>query len=246
MDTGKTQKLMRSAWEVALELLWPTRCAVCDLPGERVLCKQCEDALETIDACKACPRCGAPYGHAQCTECNDVMLRAAGIDHFPIDAMAHALVLDDAARRIVSVYKDSDERRLSSFIAERMARLVSPQEVREGYVITYIPDSREAFRRRGFDHGRELALSLSNLCGLECLDAFERPKSVDQRKLGRQDRIQNMQGRLCVRADCRVPKRVIVADDVCTTGATIYAACAALRDAGATSIHAITFAQVMD
>lgn len=231
---------------MALETLWPTRCAVCDLPGEHVLCERCESALVPVDSCRACPRCGAPYGRVQCTECNDVMLAAAGMEGFPIDAMAHALVLDEAARRIVGIYKDSDERRLSTVIAERMARLVSPQERREGYAVAYIPDSREAFRRRGFDHAREIACEVAALCGLECVDAFERPRSADQRKLGRRDRIQNMQGRLRVREGLRVPDKVIVADDVCTTGATMYAACSALRDAGAASIHAITFAQVMD
>ena len=239
-------RLLHAAWEVALETLWPTRCAVCDLPGERVLCARCEEKLASIDSCKACPRCGAPYGLTQCTECNDVMLNAAGIDHFPLDAMAHALVLDEAARRIVSVYKDSDERRLCSFIAERMARLVSPEEIQASYAITYIPDSREAFRRRGFDHGQELAAEMAQLCRLPCIDAFERPRSADQRKLGRYDRIKNMQGQLQVRSGLEVPEKLIVVDDVCTTGATIYAACTALREAGATSIHAITFAQVME
>lgn len=246
MAVGSVQRILHEAWEVALETLWPTRCAVCDLPGEHVLCEKCERALVPVDACKACPRCGAPYGQAQCTECNSVMLAAAGMERFPIDAMAHALVLDDAARRIISVYKDSDERRLCAVIAERMARLVTPEERREGYAVAYIPDSREAYRRRGFDHAQEIARELAGLCGLECVDAFERPKSADQRKLGRHDRIQNMQGRLLVREGFPVPEKVIVVDDVCTTGATIYAACTALRDAGASSIHAITFAQVMD
>ena len=246
MVAGNVQRFLHEAWEVALETLWPTRCAVCDLPGERVLCERCESALVPVDVCRACPRCGAPFGQVQCTECNAVMLAAAGMERFPIDRMAHALVFDDAARRIVSVYKDSDERRLRAMIAERMARLVSLEERSEGYAIAYIPDSRKAYRRRGFDHGHEIAHELAELCDLECIDAFERPRSADQRKLGRHDRIQNMQGRLRVREGLRVPGKVIVVDDVCTTGATIYAACAALRDAGATSIHAITFAQVMD
>lgn len=246
MNDSKLKRLLHEAWEVTLEALWPTRCAVCDLPGEHVLCERCEEALVPVDACRACPRCGAPYGLVQCTECNDIMLAATGMEHFPIDKMSHALVMDEATRRIVSIYKDNDERRLCAVIAERMARLVSPGEIRDGYVIAYIPDSQEAYRRRGFDHGQEIGYALADLCGLECIEAFERPKSADQRKLGRDDRIQNMQGRLCVREAFPVSKKVIVVDDVCTTGATIYAACSALREAGAKDIHAITFAQVMD
>lgn len=246
MGGSIAKSILKGAAEVALELLWPTRCAVCDLPGEDVLCGECESALVPVDACMACPRCGAPYGIVQCTECNEVMLKSAGMEGFPADSMAHALLLDDAARRIVSVYKDGDERRLKLKIASWMARYVSPDEKRGGYVVTYIPDSKEAFRRRGFDHSREIAEELARLCDLEVASLFERPESVDQRRLGRRQRISNMQDRMRLKAGSAVPRCVLVVDDVCTTGATIYAACAALRDAGAESIHALTFGQVLD
>lgn len=246
MADGIAKRMLRNAAEVALELLWPTRCAVCDLPGDDVLCSECESKLVPVDACMACPRCGAPYGVVQCTECNEVMLGSAGMDSLPVDSMAHALLLDDAARRIVSAYKDGDERRLVRRIAEWTSRYVKPSEVRDGYVVTYVPDSKEAFRRRGFDHSQEIAEELASLCGLECAELFERPSSVDQRELGRRQRIDNMKGRLRLKEGTAVPRRVLVVDDVCTTGATIYAACSALRDAGTESIHALTFAQVMD
>lgn len=240
------QKMLRGALEVALETLWPTRCAVCDLPGEDVLCPDCARALVVVDACLACPRCGAPHGIVQCTECNEVMLNAAGIDAFPIDAMAHALVLDDAARRIVSAYKDGDERRLRTTIAERMEAYVGPLERAEGFAVAFIPDTAEAVRRRGFDHAREIAQELARRCGLECVELFERPKSTDQRELGRRQRIDNMRNAMHVKEGVRMPERVLVVDDVCTTGSTMYAACAALREAGVRRIHALTFGQVMD
>lgn len=246
MDSGIMKRLFDGAKEIALETLWPTRCAVCDLPGENVLCVDCERALVPVDACLACPRCGAPFGLMQCTECNDVMLRSAGMEELPPERMAHALVLDEAARRIVSAYKDGDERRLCAFIAERMARCVSPEQRREGFEVAFVPDSRDAFRRRGFDHSREIAEEFARMSGLALSDLFERPRSADQRELGRRQRIENMQGRLVVRKEAVVPRNVLVVDDVCTTGATIYAACTTLREAGAQRVHALTFAQVMD
>ena len=236
----------RKAADIALETLWPTRCAVCDLAGESVICTKCEDALFPIDLCLACPICGAPYGRIQCTECNEVMLNGAGISSIPMEKMSHALVLDEAARRIVSIYKDSDERRLCGFIAERMSRYVDPEIIRRGYAIAFIPDSKEALKRRGFDHSEEIATELSRIVGLECARLFERPRSADQRKLGRNERMENMRGSLQVKRDIPMPESVLVVDDVCTTGATIYAACKALRDAGVKSVCALTFAQVME
>lgn len=231
---------------IALETLWPTRCAVCDIPGEAVLCERCRQALKDIDECLACPKCGAPYGRTQCTECNDVMLASSGIEQLPFSRMSHAVVLDEAARKVIATYKDSDERRLAQPIAQLMAQHVSPDLKREGFRITYIPDTNAAYRRRGFDHGLELAQELASVCKMECLSLFERPKSSDQRQLTRSERIANMQGIMNVREGVDVPPKLLLADDVCTTGATIYSACTALLSAGAQEVQALTFAQVMD
>ena len=66
-----------AAAQAVAETLWPTRCAICDEPGE-LLCERCKSELPFIDLWRACPICGAPWGHTQCTECNPVMLAATG------------------------------------------------------------------------------------------------------------------------------------------------------------------------
>lgn len=240
------QRLLRYALDVALEIVWPTRCAVCDMPGERVLCEACERKLEIIDLGRACERCGTPFGRVQCTECNDVMLAAAGMSGIPFDRMSHAVILDDAARRIVAVYKDADERRLVDDIARIMRGFIDPALARRGFVMTYIPDTAAAMRRRGFDHSQEIAATLAAMASMGCENLFERPQSIDQRKLGRSERIENMRSSMRVRSGIDIPERVLLVDDVCTTGATVYSACDALRGAGVREIHVLTFAQVMD
>lgn len=245
MESRTVRDILKSvgnaAREVALETLWPTRCAVCDAPGEQVLCERCRRELAFIDSCTACPVCGAPFGRLQCTQCNDVMLASMGLDALPVDAMVHAAVLNEAARRIVTIYKDGDERRLVEAMAEILARYVSPDRAREGYALTYIPATAASLRRRGFDHGREIAQALSRRTGLPCLGLFARPDARDQRKLGRRERIANMAERLIVAPGTEVPPAVLVVDDVCTTGATLFAAAAALRRAGARQVQALTF-----
>lgn len=245
-SASKAKMAARAIADVAMETLWPTRCAVCDQPGERVLCGECKSALKLIDLCRACPKCGAPYGSIQCTECNEVMLSTAGIGEVPFERMSHAAILNDAARRIVATYKDSDERRLAECVAEIMSGYVDPDLQRRGFTITYIPDTLAAFRRRGFDHSLELAQALARRCNMQCACTLMRPKSADQRKLGRRERIANMASRMSTEEGAKLPERLLLVDDVCTTGATIYSACRALRDGGATEIHALTFAQVMD
>lgn len=230
------------ATETALETLWPTRCAVCDAPGD-VLCPACRHALMFVDVNHACPVCGAPFGQHQCTECNETMLAAAEMNALPVDAMASALLADDAARRIVTVYKDANERRLASEIAAITMRYLPP-EWRNAY-LTYIPATTDALRRRGFDHTELVARAAVKQTGMQGGPLFKRPQSLDQRNLGRHDRQQNMSERFALRPNVSVPKRIVVLDDICTTGATLFAAANCLRVDGAHEIYGLTFAKVL-
>ena len=128
-----------------------------------------------------------------------------------------------------------------------MAACVPPEWVRQHPVVVPVPASARALRSRGFDHGRDLSLALAERLGLPCQDLFERPQAKDQRKLTGSQRAQNMQGgfRLRARGPCSpLPGTVLLADDVCTTGATLFSAAEALRSAGVRRVYAVTFARV--
>lgn len=234
--------LGRFAREMVAETLYPTRCALCDKPGT-VLCPSCTSQLPYIDACTACPRCGAPFGLVQCSECTRVLMEPFGYDEPPFNEMASALVLTDAARRIVTTYKDRNERALARPMAEIMARYLPPRWLARNPVVTFVPATAAARRRRGFDHAERLARELSFLAGLDFAPLLVAAKSRDQRKLGRTGRIGNKRDSLAVMAGASVPAAVIVVDDVCTTGATLFAATEALRAGGAKIVYCLTFAR---
>lgn len=229
------------AKEAALETLWPTRCAICDAPGQ-LICADCRRQLAFVDVNRACPVCGAPYGQRQCTECNDAMLAAAGRDVLPVDGMASALLADEAAQRIVRIFKDANEQRLVREMARMMARCIPP-EWRDAR-LACIPATREAVRRRGFDHAELMLRALADETGMGTAHPFAPPESADQRQLDRRGRQRNMQGRIQLTGS-PVPVKVLLADDVCTTGATLFAAAERLRDGGAKEVYAITFAKVL-
>ena len=227
--------------EVFAETLWPTRCAVCDAQGKH-LCDTCAQALPYIDLCRACPRCGAPHGLVQCTECNPVTLAASGRERIPLDGMVSAVSLGSDSRRIVTTYKDRGERALCETMAEVMARYIHPDWGRDA-TITFVPATTEARRRRGFDHAELLAQATARRLGIEAIELFARPRSRDQRELGRRGRIENMRSRIHLIPGAASPARVIVVDDVCTTGATLFAAADALQASGARAVFGATFAR---
>ncbi len=238
------------------ELVWPTRCAVCDAPGY-LLCPTCLAALPYIDQWRACPLCGGPFGLMQCTECNDVMLATLGRTALPFASCSSALVFNTMSRRIVTAYKDQGEQRLAANMASMMAPLIAPRLYHEHTharetptstptaptTLCFIPASKKSMRKRGFDHAELLARSLAQITALPCAALLMRPHTHDQRALSRHERAENMSGAFAVYKGMRVPKRVLLIDDVCTTGATLMSASDALKAAGCKEVHCLTFAR---
>ncbi|MEC4272557.1 double zinc ribbon domain-containing protein [Adlercreutzia sp. R25] len=230
------------AKEMVAETLYPTRCAVCDAPGSS-LCARCAATLPFIDALLACPRCGAPFGAVQCSECTPVLLSSFGYDEPPYDEAVSALLLSDEVRRIVTVYKDQNERSLARPMAEIIARYLPPRWLARSPAITYVPATVAARRRRGFDHGERIAREVSFTVEAELAPLLVPPRRLDQRKLGRVGRIGNMRASLTVLSGASIPETLILVDDVCTTGATLFAATDALKAAGAKTVFCATFAR---
>jgi predicted amidophosphoribosyltransferase len=71
-------------------------------------------------------------------------------------------------------------------------------------------------------------------------DLLERSDSKSQKELNREDRLLNLKGRIRVRKGRPIPEQAILVDDVCTTGATLIACAAALREAGCRRVDALT------
>lgn len=235
-------RLAAFAKDAALETLWPTRCAICDAPGS-LICLRCRQALLLVDVNHACPICGAPFGQHLCTECNETMLAAAERDALPLNGMASVLLADDAARRVVTIYKDANERRLAEEMAELMTRYVPP-EWQDAH-LTFIPATKEAVRRRGFDHAEQLANAVAARAKMPLKHVFARPRNLDQRKFGRRERQRNMSERFDVLPGVRIPQKVVILDDICTTGATLFSAADCLRANGAQEVFGLTFAKVL-
>ncbi len=169
------------------------------------------------------------------------MLATHDRDALPFDRMASAVMLNDDSHRMITTYKDAGERRLAPLIAEIMARYVPPDW--QNTAITYIPASKNAIRRRGFDHAELLARCLAEQLHTHSQCLLSHPHTQDQRKLSRRERISNMGRSFDLIEQANIPHALIVIDDVCTTGATLYAAADALREGGACTLFGLTFAR---
>lgn len=246
------------------EALWPTRCVGCEEPGA-LLCERCAARLERIDQRLACPRCGAPFGHIVCTQCPAP--GAVARDGQPLPApfsfaeARAATGFTGIARDVVHAYKDGGERRLAGLMADEVAcalrggrRPALQDDVAArahgacdwtGALdrIVPVPCTPQALRRRGFDHVGLVAEELAGRLGLPRLAALRTRKSADQRELSAEARRRNKRGSFSACADV-AGMRVLLLDDVMTTGATASAAADALLACGAQSVRVAVFSRV--
>jgi ComF family protein len=126
------------------------------------------------------------------------------------------------------------------FLAEKIVeatKLFCPDEIKYA-VLVPVPPRPGKIRKTGWDQIDSLAKLLrQRRDSLKIVRCLERKKSQSQKKLDRKDRKANLKGRIIAKGE--VPENCILFDDVITTGSTIGACAAALKQAGAKQVYGI-------
>lgn len=237
--------VLKGMRDAAFACLTPLRCRLCRraLFGyERAfLCAECLESMPWIGA-GACLTCGYPPGEyaahgTACRRCHGGWIGLAG----SVSVARYRL----GAKELVKSLKFSGEEELVSPLAGLMVERYR-NSVFHGKPGVVVPVALHARRRRerGFDQAALLAERVAGECGLPFEPGvLERVRwTPPQAALGRRDRLGNLVG--AFRADSSVAgKRVLLIDDVMTTGATMAECARVLRVAGAKSVYGLTFAR---
>jgi predicted amidophosphoribosyltransferase len=147
---------------------------------------------------------------------------------------------DGLVSRIVLAAKNGGRHDVLRVMVEAMA--VSLPMSLDVDVVTWVPASRGRRRRRGYDQGEILARGVARRLGVRARPLLRRGRGETQANLGRVDRLVGPS----VTAARAVPPRVLLVDDVATTGASIAASATALRAGGAHTVDGVVFAIVED
>ena len=134
------------------------------------------------------------------------------------------------SKELVVGLKFRNRRRLARHLAAQLGRRLDPTQID---IITWAPTSRRRAHDRGYDQAELLARALAALWRKPCRRMLFRRHGTAQTGRSRSDRLN---GPVFAARPIRNPPRVLVIDDVVTTGATLHAARAALLAAGARSV----------
>lgn len=227
-------------------LLFPPVCAGCQSAVGRAgaVCAECWTGLDFIER-PFCEVLGLPFSF----DLGRGFLSAEAIAEPPPFARLRAAVLyKDLAARLVASLKYGDRSDLAPLMAAWMAR--AGAELLEGAdVAVPVPLHVGRLWRRRFNQSAELARHIARGARLPYAPlALARVKpTLSQVGLGRKERRDNVRGAFKVPADRRREiegRRVLLVDDVFTTGATVSSATRALKRAGAADVDVLTFARV--
>ena len=236
-------QLARRLADVAL----PPQCLAChrwtaDAGG---LCPSCWGKLRLI-AQPYCPRLGIPFAY----DIGPHSLSAEAIaDPPPFDRLRAVAVFDDVARRLVHGLKYRDRLELAQWMAGWMVRVGGPL-IAEAALIVPVPLHRRRLWWRRYNQSMLLARSLAEATGKPVAsDVLRRVRATAQQiGLSPAEREANVRGAFQVppaRKAAVARRRVMLVDDVYTTGATAKAATRALLRAGAASVDVMVFARVV-
>jgi ComF family protein len=238
---------LASAARIALDIALPTLCVSCREPVEGDgLCPACWSRLSFI-AQPYCPRLGIPFVY----DPGPGLLSMQAIADPPAYQRARAAVrYDDIARTLVHALKYQDRTDLAPAMGRWMAH-AGRELLCEADAIVPVPLHWKRAWSRRYNQSGALAQVIARQSGTPVMsDVLARVRPTQQQVgLSRPERTRNVQGAFGVTKEKKSSikgKRIVLVDDVLTSGATVDACARALLRAKAASVDVLVFARVVE
>ena len=239
------QRILAFGWEGLLHILLPRTCFACgvDLPFRfpHPLCAGCLAQIRRPGPL-ICMRCGTvlPAGGAHCPHC-----RGSKGKQFKCQVIRSAWLFGPQSQALIHAFKYQGYSFLSEYLGACMAQEFARYPELQGVdCVLPVPLHPKKQRARGYNQSLLLAQYFCRHTGLPlCADLAQRRKdTLPQARLNRRERLDNMVGAFIAGPQAK-GKRILLIDDVATTGATLEGCAVALKQAGAKTVMAFTLAR---
>jgi len=228
-----------------VSLLYPPVCAGCgrDVRSHEYLCHECESQLTRIVP-PFCSKCSEPFAGEitnpfDCANCAHRKLY--------FDAAVSAFRSRGIARHVILDFKYGRKAHLRHLVASWLLAAMQDNRIRdrEFDLIVPVPLHPARQRERGFNQAALLADLVSQKLSVPASPLLQRIRyTTTQTAFDRAERMENLRGAFRLRKKADVQQlRVLLIDDVLTTGSTLSECARVLKGAGAASVHAMTAAR---
>ena len=221
---------------VVKNYLFPQGCAICMSALKGVneirngLCEECNSGFLRAKG-NTCNLCGRPLISEieLCIPC-----REGGCHSY--DRLWVIFPYSGKYRKLLTMYKFHKNLSLANLLAERILEVLSEPCLKDA-VIVPVPPRPGKIKDAGWDQVDYLVRRLALLSNVSICRCLKRTKSKIQKNLDRAQRIENLKGRISVCS--KVPKTVLVIDDVITTGSTMEVCSSVLKENGAQKVYGL-------
>ena len=218
-----------------IKLLYPQRCRYCDnvIDIRKKICHTCENTLHRVEG-DICKLCGADVDACNCGHKK----------HF-YKYICAPFYYEGAASRAIWRFKFRNATGLSKVFAEDMVECFNNHY--SGYdfdLCTFVPSAKEDFKKRGYNQAELLAKDFSEITEIKFEDVLVKKFQTEtQHSLSSSERSGNLAGAIELKDDVDLMnKRVLLIDDIKTTGATLNECAKMLLIGGAAEVFCLTVA----
>ena len=228
----------------ALHFVFPATCATCErdiganTPTAQFICTECLQSIERLER-PWCEQCADPLQDENVDLCERCALEDVGFD------LARSFgIYDGPLARAIQQLKYEKEQGLTHDLAQLLRIQIAEERPEHTFdAITFVPMSADRKFKRGFNQAELLARKLGNTLKLPVISALRKSRTTrPQMELSGDERRQNLIGAFSS-VNSKLPKRMLVIDDVFTTGTTISECGKALKAAGVHEVFALTLAR---
>jgi len=230
-------KILKKIFLRGRNFLFPEDCALCEgaliEPNEMRLglCQDCLDSI-TADCGRKCTICGKPL----ISEI-DTCLHCRGSQP-SYDRLWTVFPYMGKYRKLLTEYKFEKKLPLADFFAEQITEIIKNEPLLENAVIIPVPPRPGKIKTAGWDQVERIVKRLEKLMpDMSVSRCLKRGKSKVQKELNRNDRLNNLKGRIAVNG--KAPDTALIIDDVITTGATIEVCSDVLKNNGTQKVYGI-------
>ena len=224
--------------DIVVNMAFPRRCPVCDeiiVMGEGLICSSCRSKPQYIREPR-CRRCGKQLAGEAVQFCRDCMQRRHAYDY------GYALYDYQSMKKSIYRFKYGKRSEYAKFYAGDIYEKLSDEiQMMGAEAIIPIPVHVSRKRSRGYNQAELIAAELSRLTGIKMYEKLVRriKKTVPQKELTIQERQNNLKKAFNISTNVVKLNKVILVDDIYTTGSTLDAVAMELKRHGVKAVYFI-------